>query len=127
MLFVIEPQPLATLCDRGNMLPDYILFQDRLRSVVIDFFGFIPTMLDKEEWVKYSQEIDRIGIDNFGSVGTRLLLDWMGVPNVPVEFCQLALEDGRIPRIGRLTGILDRGKGVAWLRTRVVSFVDYDL
>jgi len=51
----------------------------------------------------------------------------MGVHEAPEEFCRRSLSEGWIPKIGRLTGVLERSPGVTWVRTRVVSHVQYDL
>mmetsp|Transcript_79125 Transcript_79125/g.140048 ORF Transcript_79125/g.140048 Transcript_79125/m.140048 type:complete len:281 (+) Transcript_79125:295-1137(+) len=93
----------------------------------MEFFPQIPSSFDAQEWDGYASAVDGLRIDNFGCVGTRLLLDWMGIPKAPEDFCLRALQDGWIPRLGRLVSILERGPGVTWIRTRVVSYVVYDL
>lgn len=71
--------------------------------------------------------MDNIRIDNFGGVGTRLLLGWMGVCEAPEDFCRRSIAEGWIPKIGRMTGVIERGPGITWIRTRVVSHVHYNL
>lgn len=51
----------------------------------------------------------------------------MGVQEPPEDFCQRSLDEGWIPKIGRLTGVIQRSPGVTWFRTRVVSHVQYEL
>lgn len=119
-----EVQPLATLCDRT--LPHQSRFHERLRPVAKAFFLRIPNSLAREEWDDYARAVDEAGIDNFGSVGTRLLLGWLGVPEAPARFCRRGLEEGWVPRLGRLLATVER-EGVQWTRTRVVGHVQYDL
>jgi len=108
-------------------LPDHGAFSALLRSRAAEFFAAIPSTLEPHEWDRYAQVVDDMRIDNFGSVGTRLLLSWLGVGNVPAGFRRRGLGDGGVPRFGRLTAELRRGDGVAWLRTRVVSYVEYSI
>jgi len=73
--------------------------------------------------------VDDVRIDNFGVVGDRLLLAWLGVRSVSDDFLQRGLAVGGVPRFGRLTAEVkhDDGDAVAWLRTRVVGYVEYSL
>jgi len=64
-------------------------------------------------------------IDNWGSVGTRLLLDWLGIADVPETFRCRGLQADKVPRLGRLVARIHAGYGVDWVRTRVVSYVEY--
>lgn len=93
----------------------------------MSFFNHIPKSFDPDAWDQYARIVDDVRIDNFGCVGTRLLLDWMGVCEAPEDFCQRSIVEGWIPKIGRLTGAIERGAGITWIRTRVVSHVQYEL
>lgn len=64
----------------------------------------MPDSLDVHAWDCYKENIISHQIDNFGSVGTRLLLDWMGVVRVTDAFYETAMH--RIPRLGRMTSII---------------------
>jgi len=120
-------QPLANLSERGKMLPHHYTFVARLRTAAAAFFEAIPQTLAPGEWDRYAQAVDAMRIDNFGSVGTRLLLSWSGVDDVSTEFRRRGSGEGGVPRFGRLTAEIRRGEGVAWMRTRVVSYVEYDV
>merc|ERR1712054_687067 len=99
----------------------------RLRRFVSGFFEGIPSTLEPADWARYAELVDSVRIDNFGCVGTRLLMTWMGIDDVTPEFRQRGLMAGGVPRFGRLAALLERGGGVSWLRTRVVNYVEYDL
>ncbi|CAE8601378.1 unnamed protein product, partial [Polarella glacialis] len=82
---------------------------------------------DSAHWDLYAEAVDGIRIDNFGCVGTRMLMSWMGIGDVSKDFRQRGLQPGRVPRFGRLTAVLERADGVSWMRTRVVNYVEYHL
>lgn len=69
--------------------------------------------------------MDSVRIDNFGIVGTRILMDSLGVRDLPASFRERATPF--IPRLGRLTSEVPRGEGVSWMRTRVVNYWEYNL
>jgi len=100
---------------------------DRFTVVLADFFESIPLSLDLREWESYARAIGEFRIDNFGSLGTGLLLSWMGVPAAPPTFRERALQGGFLPRLGRLTADVRRGDGTLWRRTRVISYIEYNV
>lgn len=96
-----------------------------MQQVLKDFFEFVPKTLDRREWDVYRQAVNDVRIDNFGCVGTRLLMDWIGVADVSLDFRHRA--SLRISQFGRLTDELLSRDGVAWMRTRVVNYWEYRL
>lgn len=53
-----------------------------------------------------------------------MLLDWMGIFDVQQSFHNRAIN--RIPRLGRMTTVIRKcSPSVLWLKTRVVSYVEY--
>eukprot|EP00747_Dinoflagellata_sp_TGD_P124762 gnl/TRDRNA2_/TRDRNA2_174050_c3_seq1.p1 gnl/TRDRNA2_/TRDRNA2_174050_c3~~gnl/TRDRNA2_/TRDRNA2_174050_c3_seq1.p1 ORF type:complete len:437 (+),score=64.00 gnl/TRDRNA2_/TRDRNA2_174050_c3_seq1:500-1810(+) len=109
------------------MLPDHLVFVAGLRSMVDDFLKSVPTTLEPADWDAYARTVDNMRIDNFGSVGTRMLLDSLGIRDVSAEFRAHGM-NGKIPRYGRLTAALDEcGDGISWFRTRVVNYFEYEL
>merc|ERR1711862_871925 len=50
-----------------------------------------------------------------------------GVGEAPSDFRQRSLDEGLIPKIGRMMNVIEHSPGIKWLRTRVVSHVQYDL
>lgn len=119
----IDAQPLANLCDRG--MPHHDYFESRLRSILIEFYNEVPRTLKVSDWDAYARAVDSIRIDNFGVVGTRILMDCLGVRDLPASFRERAL--AFVPRLGRLTCEVPRGEGVSWMRTRVVNYWEYTL
>lgn len=115
---------MANLCER--LLPDHASFLARLKPMVADFFAELPQTLSRDAWDNYARTVDEVRIDSFGSAGTRLLLDWMGMPDVSAAFRSRALQDDRVSRLGRLTAKLERPE-VTWIRTRCVAWVEFSL
>lgn len=98
-----------------------------MRPLVSDFLQVLPASLGREPWNSYADAVDSLRVDNLGTMGTTMVLGGLGVDEPDDAFRARALDPGGLPGFGRLTAEVDRGGGVALLRTRVVSYAECNL
>jgi len=112
--------------ERGWGLWGHPAFVAALRPLVSVLFQELPTSLREEDWDQYARAVGTLHIDNLGSAGTSLLLAWMGIHAVSPEFRFRSHCKDKLAHVRRLTANVWR-QGVAWQRTLVMAYVEYDL
>lgn len=90
----------------------------------LDFFvANMPRSLDGWSGSAFVEVLHRVGVDNFGILGTRSVLQRMGVPEAPTDFVQRALR-----RIEQAHAEVDmRKETYGLIHKRVLCYGEWDL
>lgn len=123
----MQTQALMFLIDVD--LPCHEALKTLADKVVLDFAVAMP--LRHEDWnsEKPKAIIAKLHVDSFGTVGTRLLWDRLGVLEAPAEFCLRAEEEiGKVNAEDRAAFISDAEDQVSGRKhQRVFAYAEYEI